>query len=76
MSYPGLMFFIVIIGCLILNCMIHDNVGDDKDKQKLHNSVDQKKGEFNGTPKHILDSYISANKRFMSTFLSKITKYN
>ena len=36
----------------------------------------EKKGEFNGTSMHLLDGYISANQRFFSTFLSKITKYN
>ena len=35
-----------------------------------------KKGEVNGTSTHLLDGYISANQRFFSTFLSKITKYN
>ena len=36
----------------------------------------EKKEEFNGTSTHLLDGYISANQRFFSTFLSKITKYN
>ena len=35
-----------------------------------------KKREFNGISTHLLDGYISANQRFFSTFLSKITKYN
>ena len=29
-----------------------------------------------GTPTHLLGVYISANQRFIFTFLSKITKYN
>ena len=34
------------------------------------------KKKFNGTSTHLLDSYISANQIFFSTFLSKMTKYN
>ena len=36
----------------------------------------KKEWEFNGTPTHLFDGYISANQIFFSTFLSKITKYN
>ena len=42
----------------------------------LASHCQQQKREFNGTSTHVLDGYISANQRFFSTFLSKITKYN
>ena len=32
--------------------------------------------EFDVTATHLLDGYISANQRFISIFLSKITKHN
>ena len=39
-------------------------------------SCGEKTREFNGTSTHLLKGYISANQRFFSTFLSKITEYN
>ena len=39
-------------------------------------SCGEKTRELYGTSTHLLKGYISANQRFFSTFLSKITKYN
>ena len=39
-------------------------------------SSKKKKREFNGTPTHISDGYISANQRLFYTLMSKITMYS